>query len=130
MLETETGELAYCNAGHNPPLCYQRAGRSFVGLSSDGIALGVLPQITLPGQRIAVEVGDLLVLYTDGVTEATDRNDQLFSLPRLQDALEQSARASALRLIAGVTESIEQFVEGAPQSDDLAVLCIRYFGGG
>jgi sigma-B regulation protein RsbU (phosphoserine phosphatase) len=71
---------------------------------------------------------EALFLYTDGVTEATDRNEQLFSLERLHEALEQSAKASALRLIAGVTDSIEQFVEGAPQSDDLTMMCVRYRG--
>jgi phosphoserine phosphatase RsbU/P len=128
FLDLRSGLLRFCNAGHDRPFVLRPDGSAQLLQSKPGLALGVLPNFRYVLQELVLQEGEALFLYTDGVTEATDRNEQLFSLERLQDALEQSAKASALRLIAGVTESIEQFVEGAPQSDDLTMMCVRYRG--
>lgn len=128
FLDLRDGVLRFCNAGHDRPFVLRTDGSAELLQSKPGLALGVIPNFRYPLQELRLEEGEALFLYTDGVTEATDRRERLYSIERLHEALEQSGKASALRLIAGVTDSIEQFVEGAPQSDDLTMMCVRYRG--
>ena len=128
FLDVTTGVLRFCNAGHDRPFILREDGSAELLQSKPGLALGVMPAFQYPLQEITLAKGEALFLYTDGVTEASNGSDELFAVDRLQEALEQNGLASALRLIAGVTESIESFVKGAPQSDDLTMMCVRYRG--
>lgn len=128
FLDLRSGLLRFCNAGHDRPFILRADGSAELLQSKPGLALGVVPTFRYSLQELTLREGEALFLYTDGVTEATNRKDELFSIERLHEALEQSGKASALRLIAGVTENIEHFVEGAPQSDDLTMMCVRYRG--
>ncbi|HUP45113.1 MAG TPA: GAF domain-containing SpoIIE family protein phosphatase [Thermoanaerobaculia bacterium] len=128
-LDLSDGLLRFCNAGHDRPFVLRPDGSAELLQSKPGLALGVLPAFRYPLQEIRLAVGEALFLYTDGVTEATSRSEELFGLDRLHEALDRSEEASALRIIAGVTDAVERFVEGAPQSDDLTMLCVRYRGG-
>ena len=128
FLDLSSGVLHFCNAGHDRPFILREDGSAELLQSKPGLALGVMPAFRYPLQEITLAPGEALFLYTDGVTEATSTSEELFSVDRLQEALEQNGRGTALRLIAGVTGSIEAFVGGAPQSDDLTMMCVRYRG--
>lgn len=128
FLDLHNGLLRFCNAGHDRPFILRPDGSAELLQSKPGLALGVLPNFKYPLQELTLQKGEAIFLYTDGVTEATNRKDELFSIDRLQETLEHHGAVSALRVIAGVTESIEQFVEGAPQSDDVTMMCVRYRG--
>jgi sigma-B regulation protein RsbU (phosphoserine phosphatase) len=125
LLNTETGELTYCNAGHNPPLCYRPGKQTFAALDSDGIALGVLPEITLPGHRLTMEIGDLLILYTDGVTEAINPEMQEFGEERLREVISAKAKASPQEIVDAVAEAVSTFARDMPWWDDFTLVVAR-----
>lgn len=127
-LDLQNGTVRFCNAGHDRPFVLRPDGSAALLQSKPGLALGVLPNFRYQLQELKLQKGEALFLYTDGVTEATNDREELFSLERLQESLEATGAASALRLIAGVTEDVERFVQSAPQSDDLTMMCVRYRG--
>jgi sigma-B regulation protein RsbU (phosphoserine phosphatase) len=128
FLDLDGGVLHFCNAGHDRPFLLHGDGSVELLESKPGLALGVLPQFKYPLQQMTLEPGDALFLYTDGVTDATNRHEELFALDRLREALKRAAGESALRVIAEVTNAIDRYVERAPQADDVAMMCIRYRG--
>ena len=83
ILDTRTGELEYCNAGHNPPLLLSPAGRVLILQPTGGIALGVAEEGVYQSRKVILQRGDSLLLYTDGVTEAMNKREELFSEGRL-----------------------------------------------
>ena len=127
-LDLHDGTLRFCNAGHDRPFVLHADGSVDVLQLKPGLALGVLPKFTYPVQQVSLEKGDAIFLYTDGVTEATNASEQLFTIDRLQETLERCAGQSALRVIATTTNEVDRFVERAPQADDIAMMCIRYRG--
>jgi sigma-B regulation protein RsbU (phosphoserine phosphatase) len=127
-LDLDTGVLLFCNAGHDRPFLIRADGTLELLESKPGLALGVLPQFNYPLQQMTLEAGDAIFLYTDGVTDATNSSDQLFTVDRLREALTGTAGASALRVIAEATNAVDRFVERAPQADDLTMMCIRFRG--
>ena len=128
FLDLRDGKLRYCNAGHDRPFILREDGTAELLESKPGIALGVVPNFRYALQELTFRRGEALFLYTDGITEATRGDETLFSLDRLRGVLRDVGGASALRVIAGVTDAVERFVEGAPQSDDLTMMCVRYAG--
>ncbi|MDT8304862.1 MAG: SpoIIE family protein phosphatase [Anaerolineae bacterium] len=125
LLDPDTGELVYCNAGHNPPLFYHLADGSFTELRSDGILLGVLPDVTLPGGRLKLAIGDLLVLYTDGVTETMNPAMEEFGTERLRATVAAHAGASAQAIVDAITTAVHEFAGEMPAWDDLTLVIAR-----
>ena len=125
-LDLVTGTLQYTNAGHNPPLLLREGGRVEVLASSPGMVLGVVGEFRYGINSIRLEPGDTLCLYTDGVSEATGPDNQLFELERMQRVLEQSRGAPPQQIVGDLVAAVEQFVGDAPQSDDITAMCIRY----
>lgn len=130
VLDLRDGRLRFVNAGHNRPFLVSIDGHVRPLPARPGLALGCLPGFAYVEEEVVLRLGDLIYLYTDGITEATNARDDMFSEQGLASALREHADADA-RVIANATVSaVVTFAGGAPQSDDLAVLCIRYFGGG
>jgi sigma-B regulation protein RsbU (phosphoserine phosphatase) len=128
ILDTRTGELEYGNAGHNPPYLLRDDGRFEPLSGTGGTALGVVEDCTYLSRRISLRKGDTLFLYTDGVTEATDREENLFSEERLMKALPLHAGKPLKTLITEVLSRVKAFSEGVPQADDITMLALRYLG--
>jgi sigma-B regulation protein RsbU (phosphoserine phosphatase) len=128
FLDLADGALRFCNAGHDRPFLLRHDGSVELLDERPGLALGVLPKFSYPLQQMTLAEGDALFLYTDGVTEATNASEQLFSAARLRETLQRCAGESALRVIAETTNAVDGFVEKAPQADDIAMMCIRYRG--
>jgi serine phosphatase RsbU (regulator of sigma subunit) len=120
--------MPFANAGHCPPLLCHRDGRPAEPLRNTGIALGVLSGMPLENDRAAFNPDDYLVLYTDGVTEAHDRDSQLFGDERLRTAALSTALAAegapAASIHQQILAAVEAFVSGAPQFDDLTLLVV------
>ncbi len=123
VLDPETGNIEYANAGHNLPILV-RSNNKIERLEKDGIALGVLKGAQYKDRQVSLENGDTLLLYTDGVTEAFSAEGELFSEPRLADALTNSNHASAGELLTKVEELIHDFRQGEPPSDDLTMIAV------
>lgn len=128
MLDLETGRLAYANGGHNPALLRRADGElTTLGLG-DGLALAVVEDFPFDEGEAQLAPGDTLVLYTDGVTEAFDLQNEAFGDPRLRMVIEASADRNAADTLAMVFEAVDAFVGDAPPSDDTTVLTLRYRG--
>jgi serine phosphatase RsbU (regulator of sigma subunit) len=125
ILETETGHVTFANGGHTRPLWLHAATGEVTELRSDGIILGSFDEIDVEEKEGIIDPGDVLLLYTDGVTDAADENDQLFGKHRLVEILTAQPEASAGRLAAAVLDAIEHFTGSTPQSDDLTILILR-----
>ncbi|MRS01911.1 GAF domain-containing protein [bacterium] len=128
LLDPKTGVLEYANAGHNLPLLIHTKTASISNLEKDGIALGVLPQAEYKDKKITLEFGETLLFYTDGVTEAFSAEGELFSEPRLINALQNSTASSADELLASIEKLIQDFRNGEPPSDDLTMIALRRNG--
>jgi serine phosphatase RsbU (regulator of sigma subunit) len=124
-LDTGSGRLTYANAGHNWPLWLRVGPGEIQELAAHGIALGVLENIELQEREIDVAPGDLLVFYTDGVTEAMDADGQPFGVERLRQVLAADPGASADQAVSAVVDAVMAFTGDAPQSDDIAIFVVR-----
>ena len=127
VLDLSTGIFRYVNAGHNPPLI-RRRGKDFEELPMElNFVLGGWDDWQYVQQEIRLEAGDMIFLYTDGVTEAADSTGKLYSLERLQQFLNTRAEtASSEEILSEVYESLEKFSADAEQSDDITMLAVKF----
>lgn len=126
ILDIESGVLTYVNAGHNPPLLYRTATGEVVTLSTPGgIALGIKEDIYLEEQQITLEPGDTLLLYTDGIVEATNEQGEFYEDERLKQVLIAHHAASPADLSQAISRSVADFVGAAPQSDDSTLVILQ-----
>jgi len=123
-LEPATGRLAYLNAGHNPGLLLRRDGR-VEELRASGLPLGLLPDIRYEARAAHVEPGDLLCIYTDGITEAENPADEEFGLARLTACLAEHRERPLGELVAAIDDATTRFAEGLSQRDDQTVILLR-----
>jgi sigma-B regulation protein RsbU (phosphoserine phosphatase) len=98
--------------------------KEVIELDRGGIALGALPDISLIDQKVILKPGDCLVLYTDGVTEAFNLEDQMYGEDRLKSVLVNSCGKSARYILEIIEENLEEFRGDAPLSDDTTILAI------
>ena len=126
ILHLRTGELEYSNGGHNLPFFLSRNGKVQLLENTGGMALGVMEEVVYKAKTVALQAGEGLFLYTDGVTEAMDRAGNLFTEPRLQECLQQANGATPTEVIRRALEAVKRFATGAEQSDDITTLAIRY----
>ncbi|MEJ2557705.1 MAG: SpoIIE family protein phosphatase [Anaerolineae bacterium] len=124
-LDTVSGRLAYANGGHIWPLWLRSASGGIQPLAARGIVLGVFSDIELEEREIEVAPGDLLVFYTDGITEARGADGQMFDEERLRAAVASNPEASAQQVLQAIIEAVEAFVGDIPQSDDLTLFVIK-----
>jgi sigma-B regulation protein RsbU (phosphoserine phosphatase) len=125
ILDPTTGALTYCNAGHPPPLLYDAQNRGEIRLlSRTGMALGVVD--TEPWARATVQIdpGDVLVLYSDGITDAENEKGASFGAQSLQAAVQASLGSPAHEIKKALVAEIEAFVGGAIQFDDVTLMII------
>ncbi len=128
ILNTTTGKVTFANAGHNPPLV-KHADGSFEYLKTrPGFVLAGMEGIRYRKNEIQLEPGDAIYLYTDGVTEATDLNNELYGEERLLDILKKNADADSRKLCEAVKSDVDAFVGKAPQFDDITMLSLIYNG--
>ena len=129
-VDLETGVVEYANGGHNPPLIKKKNGETFFLKSRSNFILGGLPTSKYNLQKLTLEKGDIIFLYTDGVTEATSRNKELYGEDRLRDYISSHDFNSMDELCKGVKQDIDNFVEEAPQFDDITMVAFKYNGSG
>ena len=128
MLDLKTGKLIYVNAAHNSPLIYHNGKYEYLPRIK-AVAPGVRPKARYEQAELQMDPGDILFLYTDGVTEAENLNDELYSNERLEQFLNTTDSTETLEdLLAQVRQSIKNHVNGAQQSDDITMLALRFKG--
>lgn len=130
VLDVETGKVTFVNAGHNPPVKVEGRGgegrRSVFVTEKSGPVLAFLDGIEYRSFAFSLSPGDLLFLYTDGVTEALDSKGELFGEERLVNAINAVAEPNPKSVCNVVRMAVAAFAEGVPQADDLTVLAVEY----
>lgn len=125
ILEPRTHRFTYVNAGHNLPIVYRAADRSLEDLPGGNLALGIVSEIEFRSSEITFAPNDLLVIYTDGVTEATDAHETVFGDEALHRAVKESGTETARRVIRYLDARVREFTAGFPQSDDITLVTLR-----
>jgi len=125
QLEPETGELTYVNAGHNPPWLFNAGKDEPTELTRTGMALGVMEDVPFEQKSIQLQAGDLILLYTDGVTEATDADDAEYGMERLLQTILDNRDRPASDILAAIEQGIDSFVGSAPQFDDITMMVVK-----
>ncbi|MBX2975545.1 MAG: SpoIIE family protein phosphatase [Ignavibacteriaceae bacterium] len=128
ILNTETGLVTYANGGHNPPYLIKADGTVELIPMTGGIALGVMEEMPYNFKSFTLNPGETVFLFTDGVTEAMDSKEDLFSEERLIERLTSSNSKSISDITKDVIDSVFEYSKDVPQSDDITVLTFRYFG--
>ena len=129
ILDPQSGWLRYTVAGHNPPLHFHAAEGRVSELRTPGIALGVLEEITLGEAETLLAPGDLLVCYTDGVTEAINDQQLEFGVPRLRELMVAYQREPAEVVMQSILNALDQHSQGQPTFDDVTLVVIKRVGG-
>lgn len=125
VVDLKTGDVTFANGGHDLPY-HVAGGRATPVAPGSGPLLGLDPDFEYRSQTLRLEPGDVLFLYTDGVTEAMDRDGRFFGEGRIESCLGERQGAGERELVDAVLERVQAFAAGAPQSDDITVLAIRY----
>jgi sigma-B regulation protein RsbU (phosphoserine phosphatase) len=118
-------KLTYCNAGHNPPLLYHRAEQKSSWLNPTGPSIGLVENFRAKMETVFLTRGDMVLMYTDGVTEATNPQLEEFGPERLKALLEENATLSAQNLLLTVRHALTDFAGAQPLEDDVTLLVCK-----
>lgn len=124
VVDPATGELVYANAGHNPPLLVRAAG-GFETLGGGGMILGIMPKAAYTESKAVMQSGDVLVLFSDGVTEAPDPRAEEFGEARLAALVASLINRPAAEIVESIHAAVAEYTEGAPAADDITVVAVR-----
>jgi sigma-B regulation protein RsbU (phosphoserine phosphatase) len=125
FLDSDNRTLTYVNAGHNPPLHFRAADGTLEELAATGIAMGVIDDAEYSQVNVQMVPGDVLVLYTDGITEAENTALEMFGVERLEKIILASHQVSANDLSQEILDAVKAFTGDHPQSDDITLMVIR-----
>ncbi|MBO7446254.1 MAG: SpoIIE family protein phosphatase [Bacteroidales bacterium] len=125
VMELSSGKVVYCNAGHNPPILIKDGQAKFLD-TEPSLLLGVEPNAEYVAHELRLSPGDTLLLYTDGLTEAENTQNELFGETRALETATAVSAMTAQEQLTKMREAVQQFVNQAEQSDDLTMLSIRY----
>lgn len=125
IIDLETRTLSYVNAGHNPPIVLRKATGEIEELELTGIAVGALEDAPYEQKEIILSSGDVIVLYTDGITEAVNEEEEMFDVPRLHEAIRKNGNSSAQVIVDEIIRSVFVFSGSQPQFDDITLMVVK-----
>jgi sigma-B regulation protein RsbU (phosphoserine phosphatase) len=125
IYNTKTGEIVYCNAGHNPPYILKQNGTVEALPMAKNPMVGAIADMTFQEETLQLEKGETLVMFTDGVTEAMNTQNEEFGEDRLMDTLEEVTMHSSQEIIDAVKADVKTFTGEAEQSDDITLLVLK-----
>jgi len=125
IFNTKTGEISYCNAGHNPPYILKRSGQVEALPMSQDPMVGAIAGIDYHEATLQLDHGDSLVMFTDGVTEAMNAQNEEFGEERLEDTLSEVVLHNCQQIVEAIKSDVAAFVGDAEQSDDITVLALK-----
>ncbi len=125
VLDNTSHLFTYVNAGHNPPILLRAGSDSGEELEATGIAIGAMDDATYRQNEVPLGSGDVLVLYTDGVTEAANGGGEMFEIPRLMDAIRRSRAKSAREMVEAIIADVSEFSRNQPQYDDITLMVVK-----
>ena len=125
ILDVNTGEVVYCNAGHNPPYIVRQDGEVKVLPMTQDPMVGAIGGIVFHQNTVQLAAGDALVMFTDGVTEAMNGVYEAYGEQRLEATLAHASQMSSQEIVDAIKADVATFVDGAEQSDDITVLVLK-----
>lgn len=128
LLNTKTGLVTFANAGHNPPAVKHSDGTFTYLKTRPGFVLAGMEGVRYRKCEVQLEPGDIIYLYTDGVTEAVNINEELYGEERLLTILNANAAAGTEMICEEVKVNVDAFAGEAPQFDDITMICLKYNG--
>jgi sigma-B regulation protein RsbU (phosphoserine phosphatase) len=124
ILDPESGTLIYANGGHNPPLLVRQNGE-VESLRARGIVLGIVSPIHLEEKRTTVEPGDTLIMYTDGVTDAINTDEEEFGTARLAQIVQHTRDHPPQKMLSEISDEVLAFAGNTPQFDDITLVAVK-----
>ncbi|WP_423127640.1 SpoIIE family protein phosphatase [Gaoshiqia sp. Z1-71] len=128
ILNTETGELNYCNAAHNYPFLVSSGLDVKPVAKTHGLPIGVYPDKTYSSDFVKLEPGDMLVLYSDGVTDCKDVYNSFYGTERLTEDIAEMAELPVRDVVSGLLDRLETFRGKIRQTDDISIMAVRFTG--
>jgi len=128
LLNTKTGVITFANAGHNPPLVKHADGTFSYLKTRPGLVLAGMEGVRYRKNEVQLDPGDIIYLYTDGVTEAVNVDEELYGEERLQMVLNANADADTQTICEEVKVNVDAFAGEVPQFDDITMVCLKYNG--
>ncbi|MFC1485123.1 SpoIIE family protein phosphatase [bacterium] len=129
ILNIRTGELEHSNAGHNSPLLIRKDKNSEFIEIKKAPSLGIVEDVIYEKEKIMLNEGDILYMYTDGITEAMNTNKEMFGEESLKNTLSKYRNYSVDALVKYTLQVVEDFADGEPQSDDITIMALEYLNG-
>jgi sigma-B regulation protein RsbU (phosphoserine phosphatase) len=120
--DPQTRILTYANAGHNSAYLYRMSTHEEIWLRPSGPAIGLMERFLIQKREVQLEPGDILMLYTDGFTEATDQEGTFWSEDGLAEIVRQNASSSAEQLIQKILQALKDHTNGNPLADDVTLV--------
>lgn len=128
VLDIKTGDFAYVNGGHNPPLICHEGKFAYLRMEKKSSMLGVIDFETYHEYHVTLAPGDMLFLYTDGVTEAMNEAKEVYSEERLQETLNAQGEKDVREILVAVRQDVTAHTGAAEQSDDITMLGLKFCG--
>ncbi|UCC38997.1 MAG: SpoIIE family protein phosphatase [Candidatus Aminicenantes bacterium] len=128
IFNAKTGEILFTNAGHNPPLLVKKGEKPAYLDQSGGVAVGAVEGMSFKTEKMNLEPGEYLFMYTDGVTEATNKAEELFSEDRLKAEISIIQKEPIQSLVSEIMKKITSFSQGMPQADDITMMVLKFHG--
>ncbi|MDD1682037.1 MAG: SpoIIE family protein phosphatase [Methanoregula sp.] len=125
VLDNASHTFTYVNAGHNPPLLLRAGSDTAEELEATGIAIGAMDDATYEQKEVALAAGDVIVLYTDGVTEAVNNREEMFEIPRLMEVILRTRSRSAREMVMAIIDAVNAFSVNQPQYDDITLMVVK-----
>jgi sigma-B regulation protein RsbU (phosphoserine phosphatase) len=125
ILDPVNREMHYVNAGHNPPMLVRGNSNEVVRLEAGGTVVGLLPEVTYQSASVTLLSGDLLICFTDGISEAMDLAEEEWGEERMLAAVKNTANATADEVLHEIFQAADEFTGEAPQHDDMTIVIVR-----
>ena len=126
VVHTDKQKILFGSAGHNEQLLFKNDNNNFEYLKEKGIPLGVSPESSYMEGEVEYKAGDILILYTDGVTEAINKTGDEFGMKKFKEIIKKNKDMSANELGDKILKSVEEYSEGMPQFDDITLMVIKF----
>ena len=126
ILDLKTGHLRFCNAGHNPPIVIPASAAPYYLKARIQVFAGIVEDMEYTEEEIEIEKDSLLLLYTDGVTEAENESKKLYGEDKLLQTVAQNDTHQVRDIVDSIIESVTEHVQQAEASDDLTILILHY----
>ena len=127
IVDTNTGLVKYANAGHNPPIIGHAKNYKYLQ-TNNGVMLGIVKDANIVDEQVYLKNGETITLYTDGITEAKNKKDEMYGENRLISLFNKKQYSCLLELHHTLKDDVEKFANGAEQSDDLTYLTLKFHG--